>query len=686
MKQFLINYFFFCFFFFSFFASGFIDSQDGFQYLAIARRMYYDKTFEMPIESYPDDNLHMSVMDASDGKLYSPTGLGYSLSLLPAVFLEDMFLRISGTEHITAFPLQNDWPVLLFASMTNAFWVALFIVTIYSYLREMTVKHTDALLLSFLFAIGTNIFVHSKHTFAQMMFVSTMTVSFFCIKKFVTSQKKIFLILSGLSFGLVLISYNPTYLLLLPSLGLYYLFLVNFKFRLKYIFSLLEHMFWAGIGLAPFFLLYIWFNFVRFGGGANTGYTSAQPMFPPAYVIFEGIWGLLLSPGKSIFLFTPILLVLVLFWHKFKRKFLPELIAALLLFFVYLWNMGTLLGDVDYLVWHGDSSWGPRYMLPVLPLFFIVIATIYTNLTKKQKLFVFYPLIFLGFYINLLSVVFPYQIRFAGLQTDAFFNGRNFNVYEYGNEIPRYSPIFKLSKTLVKRIKNIPETYNHGKYALRLMDGFDYPFDLGWSVWRGIKPKSVIKFTDPDSSISLLSLQIKNHQMDPESTQSAYVKVKLNGEMLTSEPVQIPIESEKELQFDVTNYELSSGDNTLELISSFESSTSTELKKKQVLFLQILRINSLPQNIQTIDYPYVSKISQGLNNITYDYWGKIQKDPWEIWHMHSGVYEQTFDLWWLRPLHYWDLPKEFFFGLLIINTSGVIFYGYKTITNKDKLK
>ncbi len=689
MKKFLVNYFFFVLFFLAFFSSGFVDSQDGFQYLAIARRFYFDHTFEMPLESFDTgENIHMSLVKNRDTKkIYSPTGLGYSLSLLPAVFLEDIFLKLSDTQPISAFPLQSDWPVLLFASMTNAFWGALFTVTLYLYFAEINLRHKTAVVLSFLFTVGTNIFVYTKHTFAQMMFVSLMTLSFYFLKKFFNQKTKLYLFFSGVALGGVVISYNPTFLFTLPAFVVYYLFLKGFKINFKYFKTTVADAVLFLLGFAPFFFLYKYFNSLRLGGTGATSYGDGSlslPGFPPTYVILEGIWGLLLSPGKSIFIYSPILLVLILFWFKIKKKIIAELVTALVLFLIYLWFIGTLLGGPDYLVWHGDSSWGPRYLLPVLPLFFVVIAYIYKKLTYLQKLLIFYPLLIFGIFVNSLSVFLPYQIRFAGLQTDAFINERNFNVYEYGNELPRYMPVFKMSKTLVKRIKKIPKTFNHGEYNLKLLDGFDYPFDLGWTTWRALQPVSYFSFDEKDHNIETISLQIRNHLIDNESTQSALLATKLNGVLLSSDQTIIKPDSEKEIIFNLGKIELLEKNNVFSIESSFESSTAAELKKKQVLFLENIKFNSELQNIETIDYPYYSPISKNLYNLEYYYWGNAQKDPWSIWHMHSGVYEQTFDLWWLRPFHYWDMPKEFFSLLLIVDVFGIIYFGSIVLRHERK--
>lgn len=686
MKKFLLNYFFFAFFFFSFFASGFVDSQDGFQYLTIARRMYYDHTFEMPEESFNNgQNIHMSlVQNETNRKLYSPTGLGYSISLLPAVFLEDVFLKISNTQPISAFPLKSDWPVLLFASMTNAFWGAIFAITLYKYLRTIKLPHKNSLLLSFLFVVGTNILVHTKHTFPHMIFVALMTLSYYFLKVYSTKKRKIDIFLSGLFGGLVVVSYNPTFLFILPAYAVYYLLLTKFTFSIKKIKKLVQDVVLYLIGFIPFYLTYSFYNSYRLGGNGLSSYQDGAlviPKFPPAYVIIEGIWGLLLSPGKSIFIYSPILLVLIIFWFKIKKEIYPELISGLVLFLTYLWFIGTLLGGPDYLVWHGESSWGPRYVLPILPLFFLVIAYVYKTLTKKQKFYIFYPLLILGLYINILGVLLPYQIRFAGLDVDAFFNNRNFNVYQYGNEIPRYMPAFKMSKTLYKRVRNIKNTYNHGKYNIKFIDGYDYPFDLGWALWRGMQPVSTAMFDNNKSNpIEKLSVQIRNHQMDSSSTVSAQLKIKLNNKEVITDIIQS--DSEKEIIIPVNQDTILNSNNELEISREYVGTSSAYVKDKQAIFLQIFRINELPQNLSTLDYPYVSPISSGLNDINYRFWGNIEADPWSIWHMHSGVYEQTFDIWWTRPLHYWDLPKDFFAVLFVVNIGGIVYFGWNTYKHK----
>jgi len=151
MKKIIVHYFLFLLFFFTFFASGVMDSQDGFQYLAVARNIYYKGEPTAPVYGHNDGtNIHLSTFVAKNGKTYSPTGLGYSLALVPAVAVTDWVYKIYDITPPVNFPLENDWLILLTASFTNAFFGALLGATIFLYLKSFKIKHKTALILSFL--------------------------------------------------------------------------------------------------------------------------------------------------------------------------------------------------------------------------------------------------------------------------------------------------------------------------------------------------------------------------------------------------------------------------------------------------------------------------------------------------------------------------------------------------------
>jgi len=691
MNKFVCFYYLFLLFFFAFFAGGFPDSQDGLQYLTIARRLYYDHALAMPEADFAhDQNVYMNTLPGRDGKRYAITGLGYSLSLLPAVFVEDIFLKFTKLSPIAAFPLQNDWPVLLFASTANSFWAAVLVVLFYKYLRLLDYSHRHSFFLSFIFFISSNLWVYAKHSFPHLMFLFFMTLCFYLFKTNQLSQKRKYLFYLGLSFSCLIITYNPSFLFTIPALGIYYLVLNFKKLNLDLIRKMLADFLVAVLGVLPGVIVYIFYSRLRAGeSGVTELVNSAQSIaskFPQPFVIFEGIWGLLFSSGKSIFLFSPLLLLIILFWFKLSKKIAAEIIAFSILFITYVWFIGTYVGGENFLVWHGDESWGPRYVLPILPLALILITQIFVNLNRWQKIFIFLPLCLTGIYIEFLGLVLPYQVRFRYLARDTWINGVQFKVNEYGNFIPRYSPVFNMNRLFWKRIKYRKNIFDHGVYNLRLKDGFDFPFELGYTTWRGLREKSLITFDQNiQEPIVNFSLQTRNHGIVSVASSSANFKFYLNNQEILplEKTAQILLNQEQEFTFDLKDKKLLAQNNTLKIYSNFAKLKFVDSDKNQALFLQILKINELPQNIVSIDYPYVSPISQKINSINYFYYGGQEKNAWPIWHMHSGVYENTWDFWWLRPFHYWDLPKVFFAMIFALDIWGIFYFGYQTLKFKD---
>ncbi len=98
-------------------------------------------------------------------------------------------------------------------------------------------------------------------------------------------------------------------------------------------------------------------NVMRSGSAAEAGYGSQMFAFTTPF--FTGLFGLLVSPGRGLLFFAPVLLAAVLGVRRLSPAALPLLPGAgLLLVFV----MARWWG------WNGGSAWGPRLVLPVLPL------------------------------------------------------------------------------------------------------------------------------------------------------------------------------------------------------------------------------------------------------------------------------------------------------------------------------
>jgi len=96
--------------------------------------------------------------------------------------------------------------------------------------------------------------------------------------------------------------------------------------------------------------------------------------------LWVGLYGLLLSPYKSIFLYSPILLASLASFPLFFRRHRREgwligliVIAHLLLF-------------ATWYMWWGGFAWGPRFLVPLTPLLAVTLAPLVEAVLTRGSL------------------------------------------------------------------------------------------------------------------------------------------------------------------------------------------------------------------------------------------------------------------------------------------------------------
>jgi hypothetical protein len=149
--------------------------------------------------------------------------------------------------------------------------------------------------------------------------------------------------------------------------------------------------------------LLIWYNEVRFQRPFVSNY-GGQGFHTP---LLHGLYGFLLSPGKSLFLFNPIALLAIPGIVILARR---NLYAASLISIAAVTRIG-LYARWDS--WDGGWCWGPRFLLPIVPL--LVIAAFETfsavphrSFGRKAVVSLAAALLAAGSMVSYLSVRVPY--------------------------------------------------------------------------------------------------------------------------------------------------------------------------------------------------------------------------------------------------------------------------------------
>ncbi len=108
------------------------------------------------------------------------------------------------------------------------------------------------------------------------------------------------------------------------------------------------------------------YNWVRFGSVFATGYGGEAGMFSVSPEV--GLAGLLASPARGIFWYCPVLLLAVAggraFWRR-DRACALAIVAS---------SVAWLVLISRYYQWYGGGCWGPRFLVPLLPLWILPVA------------------------------------------------------------------------------------------------------------------------------------------------------------------------------------------------------------------------------------------------------------------------------------------------------------------------
>ena len=127
---------------------------------------------------------------------------------------------------------------------------------------------------------------------------------------------------------------------------------------------------WKGLRsvlvMIPIGLGLLGYNWIRYHSFTNFGYDNLGFTTP----LWTGLSGLFFSPGRSIFLYSPILLLVFPgAWLWFKRdRYIAAAITLTVLFYTFFVAI--------WVSWDSGWAWGSRLLTPVVPLMGILVAPV----------------------------------------------------------------------------------------------------------------------------------------------------------------------------------------------------------------------------------------------------------------------------------------------------------------------
>lgn len=354
-------------------------SCDGFSVFQVTKSIVENHNFQ---DSSPYGFL------GKDGKTYSKYGIGTSILSIPFyVFgkLASYFLRIDVSRNFTTVLIQVSMALLctLFCAMI---W-------------ELGYSIKTSIIMTFILGICTLVWPYSKYYYGEPPLALLIFATFLCLYLFKKTEKAIYIFLAPLLFGFSILTKSTSILFIFGIL--YFLFSLrgNLKKRFANTF-----IFLCLSGL--FILLFFAYNFLRFGNIFEAGYRLSPDLF--SIPILKGIYQLLLGPSVGIFIYMPILVFFFYGFHKdFFKKFKNEMITLFIFFLSY------VLFHSKYIAW--GTSYGARYLLPIIPFLLIPSASIVENIIVNKNLkrkfvkYIIISFILFGFISQLPGILMNYD-------------------------------------------------------------------------------------------------------------------------------------------------------------------------------------------------------------------------------------------------------------------------------------
>jgi 4-amino-4-deoxy-L-arabinose transferase-like glycosyltransferase len=336
----------------------------------------------------------------TDGSEYSWYGLGQSLVAVPFYILG----KAIGTPE-DAVTLMNQVIGAAIAVVVFLFALSL------GYSRNVSV------FIAVIYGLGTMAWPLTKQPFDHTLETLFVILSIFFMYYYSAHKKGLYILLAAFTAGFAFLT-RPTAILVVPPvffLMLYYSFKPSgFKMNRD---KVIKNILLFSLGLLPFIILILWYNYYRFGSIFETGFSligeHTRIDFFTGTPLLTGLSGFLVSPGKGFFYYSPVALLFFFSIRSFIKKY-PEIgISFILIILSYL----LFLSKNIY--WHGDWSWGPRYLLALTPFFIIPTAEIFSSdtwSTKKLRKGVLYSIVILSLIIQIAAVSVDYSKHLTKLR------------------------------------------------------------------------------------------------------------------------------------------------------------------------------------------------------------------------------------------------------------------------------
>jgi hypothetical protein len=304
-----------------------------------------------------------------DGKFYALNPFLPTAIHIPGVFLHQK--------------VEERWPWAAFVTkafgshLGPAFCGALACLLFALLCRDLGMSLLASNLSAIVLAFATMMAPYARSPYSEIVQVATFMGLFVWLLRVIRKPT----VWAGLWVGFwagMLINTKAIYLFAFPGAALFAGVVLYRNHGLR---RLLVTLGWVTLGALPGLVMLLAYNYARTGSMTDIGYPlqhQSQREFVEKPLF--GLIGLFLSPGKSVFLYNPPLIVALLALpHVLRTRGRDWLWLALFT------CVPVVLFYSKFVFWSGDWCWGPRYLLFLIPLMLLPAAFLLDDLLSARR-------------------------------------------------------------------------------------------------------------------------------------------------------------------------------------------------------------------------------------------------------------------------------------------------------------
>lgn len=493
-------------------SGGHPDMWDGAETFLVTESMVLKHSTKI----YPDlpslEKLQFNLQQSVSLNKSWQTGKPFSgnTTIEPFYTARSLLLSAIGVPFYYVANLLKISPLAVVSILVNSLLIGLTSVVIFCLSFEIYGSKRLAFLLGIIFNVCSFIFPYHSTFWPQPLQTLTIIAALFFIYKslhhsssFICSYATnaadnrrtgiYYSMLGGLFIGLAIMA-HPSSLIVIPGFIGYFLLQIKQQNKEKLV------SFLVALIIVVFFIGSI--NYVRFGSFTEFGYGYYQSL--SAHSGWEGVIGLILSPGAGLIFYFP-LVILVPLGLKYMYRKDKRLFFLCTYVIVVNWLYSGTLSYAEPLSWTGWIAWGPRYLLPILPFITIAVGALFHDLNRKLGLKISITILcVIGFIVNLFGTLTWVHYGFAyGWASDGLW--LNPNSFEIMTWNIHYSPIILNTEALISNyVSNIiPEKFLHTEWQWFVIGLAPCAYDNYIYCKFGIVPILIIL-----SSIAILGMII----------------------------------------------------------------------------------------------------------------------------------------------------------------------------------